>query len=384
MRAIGLMSGTSLDGLDMAAIEVVSLKPPLGLQVLGFATYPYPEDIRRMLGSLIHEGTAQQICRANTLLSVIWAEMVRGWLKDEGLKLSSFDVIGSHGQTIWHEGEAQDVSGHQVASTLQIGDGSTLAGSLQRPVICDFRPADMAHGGQGAPLVPLFDWLHFTAPDTGRAMLNLGGIANVTLLPAGATLEQIRGYDTGPGNMLMDALMSLYTDGAEEYDLDGQRAAAGEVQPRILRSLLDHPHILKAAPKSTGREEFGMAFARRLHSETLEPKSVSMEDALATACAFTAESVADHIRRENLAGAGIQEVIASGGGVRNPTLMARLERELGDVALRATDELGIPPEAKEAIAFAVLGLRTLQGMPGNAPKVTGASRPVILGKRCEP
>jgi anhydro-N-acetylmuramic acid kinase len=374
------MSGTSTDGTDLAAIRVNRLEPPINLEVLAFETVPYPAEIRAFLLHLQDSGTLEEFCRANVLLGRLWAEAVRGFCARHGLATASFDVIGSHGQTLRHEPGVAPLFGLDVRGTLQAGDGATLAVETGLPVVADFRLADLAAGGQGAPLVPLFDFLVFQDAHKNRALLNIGGIANLTLLPAGGGLEDLRGFDTGPGNMLSDALVAIITDGGQAYDPGGRLAAQGTVCAPLLDELMAHPFVQAPLPKSTGREEFGRAMARRLYAEAPRRLGLSFADLLATINAFTARSIACHLTADGPTGFAPDEVIASGGGVHNVTLMERLQSELGAIPVRRTEDYGLDGDAKEAVAFAVLALRTLHGLPGNVPSVTGARRSVVLGK----
>jgi anhydro-N-acetylmuramic acid kinase len=291
--------------------------------------------------------------------------------------MAEVDLIGSHGQTIHHLPEPTPVHGRAVRSTLQIGEPCVIAERTGVVTIGDFRVRDLAAGGQGAPLVPLVDYLLYRSATEGRAMLNLGGIANATILPPGCGPDDVYAFDLGPGNMILDRLMSRITGGGQSWDEGGRTAATGRVNPETLSSMMAHPFLLQAPPKSTGRETFGAAYADALLERT-RGLGLRDEDAVATATAFTAECVADGFRR--FVREPLTEMIVSGGGARNETMMAFLRERLPRTRVRRIEEIGGSSEAKEALAFAVLANETLAGRPGNVPRVTGASRPVVLGK----
>ena len=366
MRVAGIMSGTSLDGIDVAIVDIRGRK----LKVEAFSSTPYPRRIREAIlgvsNTTCHSGT---IARLHFLLAELYAEAV--------IKLcdpQTLDLVGCHGQTIFHEGRPRPMEGRKIASTLQIGDGSVLAERLGVPVVSDFRPRDIAAGGQGAPLVPFLDYLLFRHARLGRVALNIGGIANITAIPAAATPEQVFAFDTGPGNMVMDALAYHATDGRLNYDRDGKLAARGQVLPALLDRWLKAPFFRQPPPKSAGREQYGVEFVEPLL------RWVQVHDLIATATAFTAASIAQSIERFVRPKMEVQELIAAGGGVHNPVLMGHLAQYLPGVKLRTVDEFGVSSDAKEAVAFAVLAAETWRKRPSNVPSATGARRPVILGK----
>jgi anhydro-N-acetylmuramic acid kinase len=288
------------------------------------------------------------------------------------------ELIGCHGQTIYHQGEAANFLGRKLAVTWQTGEGAVLAGRVGAPVVSDFRPADMAAGGKGAPLVPFLDYLLYRDARVGRVVQNIGGIGNLSAVPAGAAAEQVTAFDTGPGNMVIDALMERLFH--KPYDRDGKIAASGRVLESVLAQTLRAPFFRAKPPKTAGREEFGREFAalflRRCGRRARKP------DIVATATALTARSIADAVRRHVLPRGKFREFVVAGGGAKNPTLMAILANELGalDLKLRSSDEFGLPAEAKEAVAFAVLAYQTWNHRPANVPSATGARRPAILGK----
>ena len=357
-RVVGLMSGTSADAIDAALVEVGE-RPRL----LEFRSHPLPDEVRARLHEVFDDrGTPRELTRLHWLLGELFARAALS-VMDSGA-----DLVASHGQTVAHLPEAEEFCGESVRGTLQLGEAAVLARRTGCLVACDFRPADMVAGGQGAPLVPFADARLFHDPSRDRIALNLGGMANLTWIPARGEVEAC---DTGPGNALMDALALRAT--GQACDEGGRLAVRGRVLPEVLDELMAHPYLSRPAPKSTGREEFGRPVAERLWGRG------SAEDLLRTAAAFTAASVALHVERYR-SGRPV-ELLAAGGGVENPVLMEELRARLpAGVTLRRMDELGIPAQAREAMAFALLGHETAHGRPSNVPRATGASGPVVLGK----
>jgi len=409
MIVAGVMSGTSADGIDVALVEfspgpkstrrAASRKTAAGsshpgkaapppvptpLQFRGHAELPYPADVRRLVLASMNSPRASvaDLARLNFLLGDLYAEAVLSAQKRLKLKV---DLVGCHGQTLYHQGRLATFLGRQLAVTWQAGDGSRMAVKLGVPVVSDFRPADMAAGGKGAPLVPFLDYLLYRDLSVGRVMLNLGGIANVTALPTGAMLDQVIAYDTGPGNMVIDALTEQLF--GEPCDRDGKIAASGRVLEDVVRRFLGESYFRQKPPKTAGREEFGREFAREfLHACNVWGKQhdtpVEKKDVVATATAFTALSIRDALRLYVLKKDNFSELIVSGGGTKNPTLMRALSSGVEDLGLevRSSDEFGIPSGAKEAVAFAALAYETWNHRPSNVPSATGAKRPVVLGK----
>jgi anhydro-N-acetylmuramic acid kinase len=377
MRVAGIMSGTSLDGVDVAIVDLTARGASLEVKTLGTCTQPYPDDLRAALLAVSnHETHTREISRLHFLLPQIYAECFFECCRTAGLDPASVELIGSHGQTIYHEGIPAKVLGRKVASTLQIGDGSVLAELTGAPVVSDFRPREIAAGGQGAPLVPYVDWLLFRDPESTRVLLNIGGIANVTLLPPNCESSQVLAFDTGPGNMVIDQLAAHLSGGSKRYDADGEIASTGAVDPDLLASLMKNEFYRRRPPKSAGREQFGAEFVQSLLDTQLEPA-----DLLATATHLTAATIADAICACLPEDIEECEVIVSGGGVRNPTLMSFLRAELPEeMELTTTAEYGIDPDFKEAIAFAVLARETWLRKTSNLPSATGARHAVVLGK----
>jgi anhydro-N-acetylmuramic acid kinase len=347
------MSGTSLDGIDVAVVDIAGSR----IQTVAHKTTPWPAAVRARILAVSNAAChTADISRLNFELGELYAKAVLA-MKTEGIQL-----IGCHGQTIFHEGR----------NTLQIGEAAVIAERTGIPVVSDFRTRDIAAGGQGAPLVPFADYLLFRSARVNRVALNIGGIANITVLPAGAADTAVTAFDTGPGNMAIDQLVERLTEGRRRYDRDGAIAGKGHIDEALLTMLLGDKWYAKKPPKTAGREQYGAAFV-----EELMGSGRSLEDLIATATAFTAATIAQAIRRFAPA---TQEVIAAGGGVHNRQLMAQLAAFLPGVGMATTAEFGIDPDAKEAIAFALLAYRAFQRKPGNLPSATGARKAVVLGK----
>jgi len=388
MIVAGVMSGTSVDGIDVALVDVRSSAHGPRLRLLGHATFPYPAPVRRAVLAAMNSQNAKvaDLARLNFLLGELYADAVTHAQKKLRVKAA---LIGCHGQTIYHQGTPTPFLGRKLAVTWQTGEASRIAARLGVPVVSDFRPADMAAGGGGAPLVPFLDYLLYRAGRVGRVALNIGGIANVTSIPADGALEDVIAFDTGPGNMVMDALADQLF--RRPCDLGGKIAASGRVLEPVIEGLLRRNFFKEKPPKTAGREEFGREFVQEFRqargpqaSKALKAgaQSIRKADLMATATAFTARSIADALRRHVLPRGHFSELIASGGGTHNPTLMAMLANEAGTLGLklRTSDEFEIPSEAKEAVAFAVLAYETWHQRPSNVPSATGAKRAVVLGK----
>jgi len=378
------MAGTSLDGVDAALVRITGPASAPRVRLLEFVSAPYPPDVRRRVlqvaaGKLVAAGEISQL---NFLLGALFAEAALQVCRKARVAPTRLAGIGSHGQTVYHQGHATSEAGHKISSTLQIAEPAVIAERTGAPVVANFRTADMAAGGQGAPLVPLVDYLLLRHGKQGAVALNIGGIANVTVIPAGAAVEEVYGFDTGPGNMLMDGLVRTFTRGRRHYDADGRMAARGKVLDDLLSKVLRFPFFRKKPPKSAGREQFGEEFVQRFFLSRLP--GARKEDLLRTANELTARTIADALRRFVDLQAGVARLVASGGGAHNRLLMKRIGELLPEVKVMPSDAFGLPVDAKEAIAFAVLADRTLHGLPGNLPAVTGACRAVVLGNVSRP
>jgi anhydro-N-acetylmuramic acid kinase len=364
---LGLLSGTSADGTDAALCEIWGAGETTRIAVRSFVTTPFARPLRERIFAL-SEANAVELCDLDVLLGQAFAEAARAAAVAAGVNLVDVHLIGSHGQTAVHHPRS---AGH-LGATLQIGEAAVVAEQTGLPVVSDFRVRDVAAGGEGAPLVPLVDYLLFRKHGTRRAMQNIGGIANVTLV--GDTLDSLVAFDNGPGNMALDAVARAASGGLEPFDHNGVRAARGHIDGALLTELHRHPYLALPVPKSTGRELFGKDFAYPL----LRRYDQHLDDLLATLTRFTAEAIARSYRE--LLPAPPDEVYVSGGGALNGTLLAHLSELLAPIPVTTTATLGMDPKAKEAIAFAVLANETLFGHPGNVPSATGAAGPRLLGK----
>jgi anhydro-N-acetylmuramic acid kinase len=383
---IGLMSGTSVDGIDAALVNIAGHGAGTNVEQIAFRSYPFPPDLRARVFRLFdrQEARVDEICHLDFLLGELFAAAVDRLLKDCGRTHEEIDLVASAGQTIWHaprpvsEEPGVDWIDHPLVtrSTLAIGQSAVIAERTGITTIGDLRVRDIAAGGQGAPLVAYADWVLLSDPQLGRCVQNIGGIGNVTYLPPAAKAGDVIGFDTGPGNMVIDALVDRATGGAQAYDENGALAAQGRVVPELLAAWMENPYFRLAPPKTTGRERFGVQLARRLLTETPE---VSIADLVATATALTAESIARAYRDYILPLGPIDQVILGGGGNRNPTLKAMLRERLPGVPLMSHEDFGIDSDAKEAIALAIIANDAVAGFDTNIPGATGG-RPTVLGK----
>ena len=377
----GLMSGTSLDGIDAVVARLSGSGGGLRIEQRAFLTLPYPDDLRALLlaNAVAETSSVRDLSQLNVRLAHEYAGAVRRAVAAAGLPLDALDLVGSHGQTVHHAPEPADCAGRPTTSTLQIGDPSVLANLLGVAVVGDFRLADMALGGQGAPLVPYFDYVYFADPAETRGLLNLGGIANVTVLPRGAGPDAVHAFDTGPANMVIDALARRFFH--RPFDPGGTLAATGTVDASLLAALLDDPFFARRPPKSTGREHFGPAYVEAL---VVRGAGVTPADLLATATELTARSIHDACRRFITPRHPLDVLIVSGGGSHNVFLMDRLAALFAPTPVRTVDAYGLHVDAKEALCFAVLAHETLNGVQTSLPSVTGAVRATVLGKICLP
>jgi anhydro-N-acetylmuramic acid kinase len=380
MVVAGVMSGTSADGVDVAVCRIgpgAGKGDPPRVKLIGHLGTAYPKAVRAAVVQVM-EGEAlpaAEMSRLNWRLGGIYADCVERAAAKFGVKVG---LVGCHGQTVHHEARGVRYLGAAVRSTWQMGETAAVAERMRCPVVSDFRPADLAAGGQGAPLVPMMDWCLFRDAKKDRVLLNVGGIANLTWLPAGCRLDEVKAFDTGPGNMVIDACMQrLY---GRAFDKNGAVAAKGQRLDAVLEKLTRIDYFSGLPPKSCGREEFGAAFVERLLKMC---KGARMEDVIATAAAFTAETIRDAWERFCWPGeVGQAQMFVGGGGAKNSTLMRMLAEQLGGFGVRVAplEKAGMDAQAKEAVAFALLAWLTWNGLAGNVPAATGAKRPAVLGK----
>jgi anhydro-N-acetylmuramic acid kinase len=368
--ALGLISGTSVDGVDAALVRIRGGGPTVSLTLEHFATYPFDPAVRNAVFELFRPESSNvvKLCQLNFVLGEVFATAALQLMQEAGVEPGQVDLIGSHGQTVWHEPMPVTIAGITSRSTLQIGEPAVIAERTGVVTVADFRVRDMAAGGQGAPLVPYLDLCLLRHEVLNRATQNIGGIGNVTYLPADCSADQIRAFDTGPGNMIMDALCVEHFD--RPYDDGGAIAATGRVDEGLLAELLRHPYLAQQPPKTTGRELFGAQFARELTGRA------APDDLIATAAAFTAHSIADQYSRFL---GRVDEVIVGGGGARNPVLMRLLAQALPTAKVMTHEAVGINSEAKEAMAFALMANDAILGLVNNVAGSTGG-RPVVMGK----
>jgi|SRR5580704_5788287 anhydro-N-acetylmuramic acid kinase len=400
MIVAGVMSGTSADGINVALVRIKERRESGSqgashtadgsrgrertrhIELLGHAEHSYPKQVRAAVLAAMNASRASvaDLARLNSLLGELYSDAV---LATERRFRVKADLVGCHGQTLYHQGEPQLFRGRKVAATWQTGEAAIIAARVGVPVVSDFRPADMAAGGKGAPLVPFLDYLIFRDARLGRIVQNVGGIANMTVIPAGAAASDVVAFDTGPGNMVIDAVTEKFF--GQLFDRGGKIAASGKVLEFVISKLLQRAFFKRKPPKTAGREEFGREFVREFLRSCGRCRK---QDAVATATALTAKSIADAVRRFAIENSGsarrrtFQEMILSGGGAKNSTLVAMLTSELAPLGLRLrlSDEFGVPSAAKEAVAFAVLAHETWHRQASNVPSATGAERAAVLGK----
>jgi anhydro-N-acetylmuramic acid kinase len=383
---VGLMSGTSVDGVDAALVEITGHGEKAKVDLLAFDSYPFPPELRARVFRLFNpsEARVDAICHLDFLLGEVFAAAVERLLKDHGRRMEDVDLVASAGQTIWHDPQSVvedakvDWIDHPIEtrSTFAIGQSAVIAERTGITTVGDLRVRDVAAGGQGAPLIAYADWVLLRDDRRGRCVQNIGGISNVTYLPPAATTDDVVAFDTGPGNMVIDALTEVATRGALKYDRDGVLAASGKVIPELLDAWMDDAYFRKPPPKTTGREHFGVQFARRIMTES---HGVPIEDLIATATALTAESIARAYRDFILPRGPIDEVIVGGGGSQNPTLMRMLAERLPGCTILRHEHFHIDSKAKEAIGLAIIANDAIAGLNTNIPGATGG-RPTVLGK----
>jgi len=398
MIVAGVMSGTSADGIDTALVQIAEpnsrgrVARSHTIKLLGHRQVPYPASVRASILAAMNADRASvaDLARLNFLLGELYADAVLAMQRRFHVKAN---LVGCHGQTLYHQGNAERFLGREVSTTWQTGEGAVIAARVGVPVVSDFRPADLAAGGNGAPLVPYLDYLWFRDARVGRIVLNIGGIANLTAIPAGARPQDVVAFDTGPGNMVIDAVTQQLF--GRPFDRDGKIAGSGEVVERVLARILRQGYFREVPPKTAGREEFGREFA----AEFLRLcRGARKQDVVATATALTGRSIAEAVQRHLLrkpptsrkrsekwgaqSRTSFGEIVLSGGGARNATLVAMLAELLSPlgIVVRFSDEFGLPSEAKEAVAFAVLAYETWNRRASNVPSATGAKRGAVLGK----
>jgi anhydro-N-acetylmuramic acid kinase len=420
LLVLGLMSGTSADGIDIALAKISGVPPHLNAKLLHHTSVDFPPAVRKEILRVAEQQSisAGELSQLNFGLGDIFAGAALTACKRFRISPKKIDLVGSHGQTIFHQGKPAQYLGHQTASTLQIGEPSIIAARTGITTVADFRPADIALGGQGAPLVPYADYLLYRHPKLGRLSLNLGGIANVTVLPAACKPSQVFAFDTGPANMLIDALVSHFTHGRHRFDKDAAIAQTGRRMPALIDALMRDPYLKLAPPKSTGREYYGRAYVQQVLSLGRRHKA-KPADLIRSATIFTALSVVDALNRFVLPKHQIHQLIVSGGGARNPLILAQLSAALpahevlvgarhavpaprltrhsslvspersapratrhSPIEVVPSSQLGVPVDAKEAFAFALLARETFHRRPSNLPSATGARGPAILGRIC--
>ncbi len=381
LNVIGLMSGTSFDGIDACLVKITGNGLSTEIEIIEFETYPYKEEIRELIFDASKEqtGRVDKICQLNFTLGKLFADAAGQIAEKSSIPISDIDIIGSHGQTIYHISSLKEKADKKVRSTLQIAEPSIIAQETGVTTVADFRTRDIAAGGEGAPLVPYADFILFGKDGIGRAVQNIGGIANVTFLPAGCSINEIIAFDNGPGNMIIDRFAEIITEGKLKYDKDGELASKGKLNQDLLERLCSHPYLSIPPPKSTGREDFGIQFSDNLYEE-LKRDNVDFLDTITTVTVFTAKSISDSYRKYIQPSYKLSEVVMSGGGVYNPILLQFLKEYLENINIRKVEEFGIPSDAKEALAFAILANETICGNPGNVPSATGARERVVLGK----
>jgi anhydro-N-acetylmuramic acid kinase len=381
MFVLGMMSGTSADGIDVALTRISGAPPHLNAKLLGHTSVKFPPPLRNEILRVAEQQpiTAAALSQLNFRLGQHLADAALVACREFRVSPKRISLIGSHGQTIFHQGKPANFLGRPIASTLQIGELAIIAARTGVIVIGDFRPADIALGGQGAPLVPYADYLLYRQPKLGRVSLNLGGIANITVLPRACKPQQVFAFDTGPANMLIDALVAHFTHGRRRFDENARLASQGRSLPALLDDLLGDPYLKLAPPKSTGREYYGHAYLKRI-LELGRRHRAKPNDLIRAATIFTALSVVDALNRFVLPKTRIHQLIVSGGGAHNPLILAQLSAALPGIEVLLSSCLGVPEDAKEAFAFALLAYETFHQRPASLPSATGARGAAVLGK----
>src|SRR5579859_1353895 len=404
MLVLGMMSGTSVDGIDVSLVQISGAPPNLQIKLLNHTSVAFPAAVRKEILRVAEQTpiSSGELSQLHFRLGHIYADAALAACKKFRISPRKIDLVGNHGQTIFHQGKAVPYLGAQTASTLQIGEGAIIAARTGITTVSDFRPADLALGGNGAPLVPFADYALYRHPKLGRISLNIGGIANITVIPANAKPSQVFAFDTGPGNMLIDALVSHFTRGRQRFDKNASLAQQGRAIPALLDELLRDPYLKLPPPKSTGRECYGAVYVKKLLALG-KKHHAKPNDLIRAATLFTALSIVDALNRFVLPKHAIHQLIVSGGGAQNPLLLAQLSALLGAqisspvgaryiasfsskmkpssaIEVFPSAELNVPTDAKESLAFALLAYETFHQRPSNIPSATGARGPAILGK----
>ncbi|MEC0242895.1 anhydro-N-acetylmuramic acid kinase [Paenibacillus dokdonensis] len=382
--AVGLMSGTSVDGIDAAVVQITDCPDgKMSVKLIAFENTPFPAAVREDIFALFDplKATVNKIGSMNVLLGELYAEASLSVITAAGLTNADIAVIGSHGQTIYHAPEASKLHGYEIHYTVQIGEGSVIAARTGIPCVSDFRPADMAVGGQGAPLVPFTEYLLYREAHRTLLLQNIGGIGNMTVIPAGCTQEQVYAFDTGPGNMIIDGVVERLYPGQQTMDTGGAIARKGRIHEGLLQLLTQEPYYTQPLPKSTGREQFGSAYIDWLLAYAKQQNMIA-EDVVATVTMLTAWSIGDAYRRYVRVHDPADVLLVGGGGSYNPVMIEFLRQEMEPMGVQVMtqEEIGQSSDAKEAVAFALLADYTMKQQPNNLPNVTGAARPIIMGK----
>ena len=378
---LGLMSGTSADAIDVALARISGAPPHLNAKLLNHTSISFPPHLRKEILRVAEQQpiSTGDLSQLNFRLGEVFAEAALVACRRFRVSPKKIALIGSHGQTIFHQGRPVPYLGRPTASTLQIGEPSIIAARTGITTVADFRPADIAQGGQGAPLVPYADYLLYRHEKLGRISLNLGGIANITVIPAAARPSRVLAFDTGPANMLIDALVARFTHDRQRYDKDARLAQRGRSIRALLDELMRDPYLKLPPPKSTGREYYGRAYVERLLRLGRRHKA-KPKDLIRAATVFTALSIVDALNRFVLPKTQVNQLIVSGGGARNPLIMGQISAALPRIQIVPSSQLGVLEDAKEAFAFAILAYETFHRRPSNLPSATGARGPAILGK----
>jgi anhydro-N-acetylmuramic acid kinase len=379
------MSGTSLDGVDAAIVRIEGSGLDSKVELVHFTSTSYDDTLREKIKELcsVEHSDVAQVCGMNFRMAYVLADAVKKAVSEAGLSMNDIDLVSSHGQTIWHIPEDDPTDPTLIRSTLQIGDISVIAKETGKPVVGDYRTADMAVGGQGAPLVPYGDFILFRHETQGRIAQNIGGIGNCAAIPASGQPEEVVAFDTGPGNMLIDQAVYTLSGGKHSYDAGGEWAARGTADASFVEQMMSHPYFARKPAKSTGRELFGKAYALD-YIQRMQQQSLSDADIVATFTAFTAHSIVQSYRDFVLPLMQIEEVFVSGGGAHNLTLLRMIAELLPEQRISTSDSLGISGDAKEAVAFAIFANNLIHGIPNNLPSATGARQHTIMGKLAFP